>query len=88
MSFASNLDSDFKNFQLLNTSAKDNNLFYGQAFGTGNVNMLGPLRNLKISATARSERDKDFFIPLNGSSDNTSKKDFITFVNFGRYALN
>jgi len=80
--FRINLDADFKNFQLLNTSAKDNDLFYGQAFGTGTLNMLGPVRNLKISATARSEKGTRIFIPLNGSSDNTSKKDFITFVNF------
>jgi hypothetical protein len=80
--FRINLDARFKNFQLLNTSAKDNNLFYGQAFGSGNLNMLGPLRNLKISATARSEKGTRIFIPLNGSTDNTSKKDFITFVNF------
>lgn len=80
--FRINLDADFRKFQLLNTSAKDNSLFYGQAFGTGNLNMLGPLSNLKISATARSEKGTRIFIPLNGSSDNTSKKDFITFVNF------
>jgi len=80
--FRINLDANFKNFQLLNTSAKDNDLFYGQAFGTGNLNILGPLSNLKISATARSEKGTRIFIPLNGSSDNTSKKDFIAFVNF------
>ncbi len=80
--FRINLDANFKTFQLLNTNAKDNSLFYGQAFATGNVNMLGPLNNLKISATARSDKGTRIFIPLNGSTDNTSKKEFITFVNF------
>ena len=80
--FRINLDARFRNFQLLNTNAKDNGLFYGQAFGTGNLNMLGPISNLKISATARSEKGTRIFIPLNGSMDNTTKKDFITFVNF------
>ncbi len=80
--FRINLDANFKNFQLLNTDPKDNNLFYGQAFATGNLHMLGPISNLKISATARSEKGTRIFIPLNGSSDNTIKKDFITFVNF------
>jgi len=80
--FRINLDASFKNFQLLNTTAKDNNLFYGQAFGSGNLNMLGPVSNLKISATARSEKGTRIFIPLNGSEDHTAKKDFITFVKF------
>jgi len=80
--FRINLDAYFKNFQLLNTNAKDNDLFYGQAFGTGTLNMLGPISNLKISATARSEKGTRVFVPLNGSMDNTKKKDFITFVNF------
>jgi hypothetical protein len=80
--FRINLDANFKTFQLLNTTPKDNSLFYGQAFGTGNLNMLGPLNNLKISATARSDKGTRIFIPLNGSLDNTTKKDFISFVNF------
>ncbi|HLZ15407.1 MAG TPA: translocation/assembly module TamB domain-containing protein, partial [Cyclobacteriaceae bacterium] len=80
--FRINLNAVFNNFQLLNTSAKDNSLFYGQAYGTGNLNMLGRLSNMKISATARSEKNTRIFIPLKGSTDNTSKKDFITFVNF------
>jgi hypothetical protein len=80
--FRINLDASFKSFQLLNTTAKDNSLFYGQAYGTGNLNMLGPISNLKISATARSEKATRIFIPLNGATDNSGKKDFITFVKF------
>lgn len=80
--FRINLNAVFNNFQLLNTSAKDNSLFYGQAYGTGNMTMAGPLSNMKISATARSEKNTRIFIPLKGTVDNTSKKDFISFVNF------
>jgi TamB, inner membrane protein subunit of TAM complex len=74
------LDADFKNFQLLNTTPKDNSLFYGQAFGTGNLNMLGPLENMKISATARSEKNTRIFIPMS-TTQSAEKKDFITFLN-------
>lgn len=78
-----NLDAAFANFQLLNTTPKDNDLFYGQAYGTGNMNMLGPLNNLKISGTARSEKGTRIFIPLNGTTEaSVTKKDFVTFVNF------
>ncbi len=80
--FRINLDATFKNFQLLNTLAKDNSLFYGQAYGSGKLNMLGPISNFKISATARSDKSTRIFIPLNGTSDNALIKDFITFENF------
>lgn len=80
--FRIDLNASFKNFQLLNTTLKDNSLFYGQAYGTGDLNMLGSLSNMKISATARSEKNTRIFIPLNGSVDNSTKKDFISFVNF------
>jgi hypothetical protein len=81
--FRINLNASFNNFQLLNTAQKDNNLFYGQAYGTGELNILGSLRNMKISATARSEKSTRIFIPLGRTSEtNVAKKDFITFVKF------
>ncbi len=81
--FRINVDANFENFQLLNTAPKDNSLFYGQAYGTGELNILGSLRNMKISATARSDKNTRIFIPLSGTSEtSTAKKDFITFVKF------
>lgn len=79
--FSINLDASFKNFQVMNTTAKDNNLFYGQAYGTGNLNILGPTSNLKFSATARTDKNTRLFIPVNGLSS-VDEKDFISFVNF------
>jgi hypothetical protein len=78
--FRINLNAEFTNFQLLNTAAKDNSLFYGQAYATGSLNMFGPLENMKISATARSEKKTRILIPMNGTQS-AEKKDFITFVN-------
>jgi hypothetical protein len=76
-----NLDAQFTNFQLLNTTAKDNDLFYGTAYGTGKMNMAGPFNDLKISGTARSEKGTRMFIPLSGSAETSvAKKDFVTFV--------
>jgi hypothetical protein len=76
-----NLNADFKSFQVLNTTVKDNNLFYGQAYVTGDVNFYGPVSNLKITSTARTEKNTRVYIPIGGSSS-VEKKDFITFVNF------
>jgi hypothetical protein len=74
------LNAEFSNFQLLNTSAKDNSLFYGQAYATGDLNILGPLENMKISATARSDKKTRILIPMN-STQSAEKKEFISFVN-------
>jgi hypothetical protein len=79
--FRVSLDGDFRNFQVINTTAKDNSLFYGQAYATGRLNILGPFDNLKISATAKSEKNTRMFIPVSGSST-VAKSDFITFVSF------
>lgn len=74
------LYADFKNFQLLNTGTKDNTSFYGQAYGSGTLNILGPLENMKISATVRSEKNTRVFVPMN-SGETIEKKDFVSFVN-------
>ncbi|MBX2894632.1 MAG: translocation/assembly module TamB [Cyclobacteriaceae bacterium] len=79
--FRINLDASFTNLQLLNTTSKDNSLFYGQAYGTGNLNMLGPLNNMKISATARTAKNTRVFIPISGS-ESVEKSEFINFIHF------
>ncbi|MEK6780517.1 MAG: translocation/assembly module TamB domain-containing protein [Bacteroidota bacterium] len=79
--FRINLDGSFKNFQILNTTSKDNSLFYGQAYATGNLNIFGATSNLKFSATARTEKNTRIFIPINGSG-NVGDKDYIRFIDF------
>lgn len=77
-----NIDATFNKFQLMNTTAKDNDLFYGQAYGTGNMKMIGSINNLKISGTTRSDKGTRILIPLGGTTETVAKKDFVTFVNF------
>ena len=48
------LDATFRNFQVLNTTIRDNSLFYGQAYATGDVNFAGPLSNLRITSNAQN----------------------------------
>lgn len=79
--FRISLDGKFTNFQVMNTTAKDNSMFYGQAYATGSLNIFGPFDNLKISATAKSEKNTRMYIPVSGST-NVVKSDFITFVSF------
>jgi hypothetical protein len=76
-----NIDASFENFQVLNTSARDNNLFYGQGYVSGDLNIFGPVSNLKITANARTERNTKIFVPIGGTSEGETKE-FIKFVNF------
>jgi hypothetical protein len=49
---------------MLNTTEKDNDLFYGTAFVTGNFEILGPFSNLEIKANAKSNKGTRIFIPI------------------------
>ncbi|WP_440131516.1 translocation/assembly module TamB domain-containing protein [Desertivirga arenae] len=65
--------------QALNTTAKDNPLYYGTAFGTGTFKFKGPTNNMRIDITARTEDRTVFNIPLN-SSERVGNSNFITYV--------
>lgn len=67
------------NFMALNTTAKDNPLYYGIAYGTGVFSFNGPTNDMRIIIDAKAEAGTFFNIPLN-SSATVSKTDFITFV--------
>ena len=68
-----------KNLQALNTTFKDNRLYYGTAYATGKFNFKGPVDNLQIDIKARTLDGTVFNIPLNSSST-ASNYDFITYI--------
>ncbi len=76
-----NLNANYRNFQVLNTTLKDNDLFYGQAYATGTLSFTGPINNLKITAAARTDKNTRLYIPIGGTSS-TETKEYINFVNF------
>ncbi|WEK18661.1 MAG: translocation/assembly module TamB domain-containing protein [Candidatus Pedobacter colombiensis] len=67
------------NFMALNTTEKDNSLYFGQAYATGTFKFKGPTNLLYIDIDAKTEKGTVFNLPLN-SSETVSSKDFITFV--------
>ncbi|MGV3686544.1 MAG: translocation/assembly module TamB domain-containing protein [Daejeonella sp.] len=67
------------NFMALNTTSKDNPLYYGVAYGTGVFNFNGPTNDMKIDIDAETKAGTVFNIPLNASAT-VNKNDFITFV--------
>jgi hypothetical protein len=74
-----NLKGTFNRLQVMNTGPEDNDLFYGIAYATGNINITGTDKNLQINTTARSERGTRIYIPLEGTAE-VAQQDFIHFV--------
>ena len=66
-------------FMALNTTSKDNSLYYGQAYATGTFVFKGPTNKMFIGIDAKTEKGTVFNLPLN-SSETVMSKDFITFV--------
>lgn len=67
------------NFEFLNTTSLDNNLYYGAAYGSGTIDISGPFTDLLIKANVRTENNTRFFIPVTEST-NVSQEDYISFV--------
>ncbi|MGZ3835595.1 MAG: translocation/assembly module TamB domain-containing protein, partial [Mucilaginibacter sp.] len=68
-----------KNFMALNTTFKDNRMYYGTAYSTGRFSFSGPTDNMNIDIKAKTEAGTVFNIPLNTSSV-AEDYDFIKFV--------
>jgi len=65
--------------QFLNTTAKDNDYFYGSAFATGVVKIYGPLNQVAIEVVAKTEPGTVLYIPITSSTE-VYENDFITFT--------
>lgn len=67
------------NLSGLNTTFKDNELFYGSAFATGTVNIKGPFDDLTMKINAKSEKGTNIYFPINLDVD-ASENSYIRFV--------
>ena len=77
--FAFDISINHTNLNALNTSFLDNELFYGEAFATGVVNITGPLDNILMDIHATTENGTEVTIPIS-STVSVSKNDFIIFL--------
>jgi hypothetical protein len=73
------VDLTARNLMALNTTFKDNHLYFGTAYATGDFSFKGPVDNMNINITASTQAGTVFNIPLNTSST-VSDYDFIKFV--------
>lgn len=71
---------EFDKFLALNTSAKDNTLYYGKAITSGIANISGYGSQLIIELDIKSEKGTDFKIPLTEGVD-VSNSNFLIFTN-------
>ncbi len=62
----------------LYTTYKNNNLFYGNAFGSGDVKIQGTLKEVSIDIDAKSDPNTSVYIPIN-LAVNATENSFIKF---------
>jgi hypothetical protein len=72
--------ADLNGFQLLNTTSKDNNLFYGKAYATGRMSLKGPQDDLVLDGVLKSAKGTVFCIPLS-EGDAGDENGIINFTN-------
>ena len=73
---------DANKFRMLDTDASQNELYYGNAVGTGQIQISGPLDQILIDIKATTNEGTRFFIPVYSESE-VSSADFIQFVTNG-----
>ena len=74
-----NIDLQVDNMEVLNTSERDNPMFYGKIFATGTGTVRGDKAGVKMDFVARSDDNSKFYMPLTDNSD-ISTADFVTFA--------
>jgi len=76
-----NLDLNFKmkNLLCLNTTASQNNMYYGTAFASGTCHIHGPVENIVIDVFAKTEHNTKFYLPLS-SAQEVSENTYIKFI--------
>jgi len=77
--FVLNIKGYMNNFQILNTTEKDNDLFYGTAFVSGDMEFLGAFNDFEIKANAKSNKGTKIYIPIQESAS-VEQQSFIKFT--------
>ena len=72
--------ANFRKMQVLNTTRKDNELYFGTAYATGTARITGPTDDLDITVRASSEAGTRVSLPLDNAAK-AEKAGYIKFVN-------
>nr|WP_262907893.1 translocation/assembly module TamB [Hymenobacter sp. 15J16-1T3B] len=74
------LKANFRRMQVLNTTRRQNELYFGTAYATGDASVTGPVDNLVINVRARSESGTRLSLPLDNATT-VQQASYIKFVN-------
>lgn len=74
-----NIDITAKDMLVLDTEAKDNDLFYGHVYASGRASFRGDKRGMKMDVEGTSSDNSKFYMPLSGKED-VSYADFVKFT--------
>lgn len=72
-------DVTYKNMLVMNTTEKDNSLFYGKLYGTGRVGIYGYIDKLHMEIIDTTKQHSKFILPLDGPAE-IDENDFVHFV--------
>ncbi|MDX9846151.1 MAG: translocation/assembly module TamB domain-containing protein [Tenuifilaceae bacterium] len=67
------------NFQFLNTTERDNELFYGTVYASGQARVTGNPNDILVTASVKTEQRTALFLPLSTSTD-VAEHDFVNFI--------
>ena len=70
-------------FLLINTTAKDNKEFFGHVIGDAQMQLDGPISDMKMSITGQPTDSSHIYLPT-GDVAETGKINYIEFTKFGR----
>ncbi|HPE17255.1 MAG TPA: translocation/assembly module TamB domain-containing protein [Tenuifilaceae bacterium] len=74
-----NLNMVPSNFQFMNTSERDNELFYGTVYATGLVLVTGSPTDVNLNVSVKTEPHTAIFLPLSSTSS-VSEHSFLNFA--------
>jgi hypothetical protein len=82
--FSMNLKVSATKFQVLNTTQKDNELYYGKVYATGLTTISGTMDDLSIYSKIKTEKNSVFSMPISKGSTFYGH-DFIRFIDKKKY---
>lgn len=74
------LIDQLENFEIMNTTRKDNNLFYGTVFVDGSMKIVGALDDILLQINAKSRKGTALVIPLD-NFETSGNLSYVEFVN-------
>lgn len=66
-------------FLALNTTASTEGAYYGRAFVSGDIKIIGPPESIEINANVKAVNKSSFFLALDAARE-VNQSDFVTFI--------